>query len=209
MPVPGDMDMTKAALAEPIATAWHAVTTAAGRADRPLAECKALVFGGGAVGLSAALCLHAQGCRDILLAETNISRHATAEKTGVCVAFDPMTDNRAPENGVNVVIDCVGGAQTRAAASAAVRPGGVIVHVGLMDNADGLDVRKITLQEVAFIGTYTYTMADFRATVAAMHGGQLGALDWYDERALADGFEAVNDLVEGRVSSAKIILKPA
>ena len=50
------------------------------------------------------------------------------------------------------------------------------MHIGLMDNNDGLDVRKFTLQEVTFIGCYTYTMVDVRATVNALHSGALGSL---------------------------------
>lgn len=206
--VPDGMDMTKAALSEPIATGWHAVTTAAKAAHRPLAESRSLVFGGGAVGLAAALSLHAQGCRDILLAETNELRRATVKKAGICTPFDPINNNIAGQNSVDVVIDCVGGKPTRMGAIAAIRPGGVIVHVGLMDGVDGMDVRKLTLQEVTFIGTYTYTMQDFQATVAAMHSGALGDLDWYEERGLSEGAGAFADLIEGRSASAKIVLLP-
>lgn len=207
--VPDGMDMSKAALTEPIATAWHAVTKASGASDRPLAECRALVFGGGAVGLAAALSLHAQGCRDILLAETNAMRRATATNTGICEPFDPTGSAVVADNSVDVVIDCVGGSITRAAAIAGIKPGGVIIHVGLMGAQDGMDVRKLTLQEITFIGTYTYTMQDFRATLAAMHSGALGKLDWYEERPLALGADAFSDLLQGRTASAKIVLRPS
>lgn len=206
--VPEGMDMTRAALAEPIATAWHAVSVAAQKTHRPLAECRALVFGGGAVGLAAALSLHAQGCKNILLAETNELRRQTVDKEGICTSFDPINNNIVDENSVDVVVDCVGGNPTRKAASAAIRPGGVIVHVGLMDALDGLDVRKITLQEITFCGTYTYTMKDFQAAVNAMNSGALGDLSWYEERPLSEGAQAFDDLINNRSSSAKIVLRP-
>ncbi len=206
--VPGGMDMVKAALAEPIATGWHAVAKAAKAADRPLAECRALVLGGGAVGLSAALSLNAQGCRNILLAETNALRRATAKKEEFCTPFDPLDNNLAEPNSIDVVIDCVGANTTRKAAVGAVVPGGVIVHVGLMDADDGIDVRKLTLQEITFIGSYTYTMQDFKASVAAMHSGALGSLNWYEERPLSEGASAFADLLQGRSPSAKILLRP-
>jgi L-gulonate 5-dehydrogenase len=38
----------------------------------------------------------------------------------------------------------------------------------------------MTLQEITFIGTYTYTAQDFRDTAQAMFEGRLGALDWTD-----------------------------
>ena len=142
------------------------------------------------------------------MAETNELRRKTAAQAGICTPFDPINNNKAGENSVDVVIDCVGGKPTRVGAISAIRPGGVIVHVGLMDGVDGIDVRKLTLQEITFIGTYTYTMQDFHAVVAAMHSGTLGNLDWYEERNLSDGAGAFSDLIEGRSASAKIILRP-
>ena len=106
------------------------------------------------------------------------------------------------------LVDAVGGRATRAAASAAVAPGGVIVHIGLMDNDGGLDVRKFTLQEVTFIGSYTYTMVDFRATVDAIQAGVLGDLGWIERRRLDAGATAFDDLAHGRSAAPKIVLVP-
>jgi L-iditol 2-dehydrogenase len=108
----------------------------------------------------------------------------------------------------DLVVDAVGGTRTRAAASKAVKPGGVIVHIGLLETGAGLDVRKLTLQEITFVGTYTYAMADFRATVDALSSGVLGPLDWIEARALRDGARAFADLEEGRAAAAKIVLQP-
>ena len=206
--VPDGLRMETAALAEPIATGWHAVGVAAQASHWPLPESRALVFGGGAVGLSAALSLRAQGCTDIRLAETNALRRQTAAAADFGDVFDPLASDVDLEISADLVIDCVGGRATRTAASLAIHPGGVIVHVGLMDADDGLDVRKLTLQEVTFAGTYTYTMQDFRATIAAMHSGALGVLDWFEERPLSDGVDAFADLINGRTPSAKIVLRP-
>ena len=97
---------------------------------------------------------------------------------------------------------------TRAAASAAARPGGVIVHIGLGSGKGGLDVRRMTLQEITFIGTYTYSQADFRGTAQAIFDGRLGALDWPEIRPLSDGARAFTDIKAGRAAAPKIILKP-
>ncbi|MEM8851924.1 MAG: galactitol-1-phosphate 5-dehydrogenase, partial [Pseudomonadota bacterium] len=97
---------------------------------------------------------------------------------------------------------------TRATASAHVRPGGAILHIGLGPGLGGLDVRRFTLQEIAFLGTYTYTADDFRATVAAMADGRLGPLDWTETRPLSEGARAFADIRAGRVAAPKIILEP-
>ena len=107
-----------------------------------------------------------------------------------------------------MVIDCYGSDATRALASRIVRPGGVIVHIGLAGASGGLDVRRMTLQEVTFIGTYCYTATDFRETLEAMIAGRLGGLDWYETRPLSDGAAAFADIRAGRNAEPKIILVP-
>jgi L-iditol 2-dehydrogenase len=89
-----------------------------------------------------------------------------------------------------------------------VAPGGVILHIGLGDSEGGLDLRKATLQEVTFIGTYTYTMADFRSALAALADGRLGRLGWVERRPLAEGQAAFQALDRGQVAAAKIALEP-
>lgn len=107
-----------------------------------------------------------------------------------------------------LIIDAVGYAATRATASERVLPGGVIAHVGLGQDDGGVDVRRYTLQEVTFIGTYTYTAQDFRDTAAAIFDGRLGPLDWTEHRPLAEGAAAFRDLRAGAVASPKIVLAP-
>ncbi len=65
------------------------------------------------------------------------------------------------------------------------------------------------LAELTLLGTYTYTMADMRATVAALDAGSFGDLEWVETRSLADGPQAFDDLSAGRVAAAKVVLLPA
>ncbi len=208
LPVPKSMDPAHAALTEPIATALHAVGVAERALWRPLGETRALVIGGGAVGLSAALVLASRGARDITVAETNPGRRQTVTASGSFQAIDPTSADAVEENAYGLIIDAVGGGVTRALASRAVKPGGVIVHIGLMDTKEGVDIRKITLQEVTFIGTYTYTMVDFRATISAISEGALGDLSWIERCSLSAGAEAFDNLEHGRSAASKIVLLP-
>ena len=107
-----------------------------------------------------------------------------------------------------IVIDAVGFGSTRAVASQLVCPGGVIAHVGLGDNTDGLDVRRITLQEITFIGTYTYTVQDFKDTAEALFAGRLGLLEWIEKRPLSEGKASFRDLLGNTVAAPKIVLEP-
>jgi alcohol dehydrogenase len=195
-------------LTEPAATALHALNLALRAMSRPLPEAKVLVIGGGAVGLLSALLARAYGCRDVALAETNALRRAAAGAAGDLRAFDPGDSKNVAESTIDLVIDAVGAKVTRNAALAAVKPGGVVVHIGLADWASEIDMRKLTLAEITLIGTYTYSTADLRATVAALHGGAFGGLEWVEERTLAEGPAAFADLDAGRSGAAKILLRP-
>lgn len=199
--VPQAVALSKAALAEPLAVSWHAARLALA-ALHPSSEHKALVLGGGAIGLAAALALRAMGVADVTIVEPNNDRRA--------YLIDTCGQNAvaAVDGSYPIVIDAVGYAATRATASTLAAPGGVIAHVGLGEDAGGLDVRRMTLQEITFIGTYTYTARDFRDTAQAIFDGRLGPLDWTEARALADGAGAFNDLHAGAVAAPKIILDP-
>jgi L-iditol 2-dehydrogenase len=206
--IPDGVSMEKAALAEPIACGWHAVRLGARALHGPLAGARCLVHGGGAIGLGAALSLTAQGATDIWIGETSAARRKVLAAAGDFRVFDPAAGPGPAPDTADLVIDGVGYEATRAASCAAVRRGGVIVHIGLGSAAGGLDVRRITLQEITFIGAYTYAPQDFRDTAQAIFDGRLGALDWPEIRPLSEGARAFDDLRAGRVSAPKIILRP-
>ena len=200
--VPEAVSFAQAALAEPIACGWH--TARLCRRALPRGR-TALVIGGGAIGLGAALSLKAQGIESVSILEPNTVR-ATYLRDGGHTVFGP--EDLPTEPSFDIVIDGVGYAATRATACAQVNAGGIIGHIGLGENTGGLDVRRMTLQEITFIGTYTYTAQDFRDTAAAMFDGRLAALDWVEERPLSVGAQAFTDIRAGTVSAPKIILLP-
>jgi threonine dehydrogenase-like Zn-dependent dehydrogenase len=199
--VPDDVPLGIAALAEPLAVSWHASRLAL-EALHPSMSRRALVIGGGEIGLAAALCLQAMGVEDVVIVEPNEARRAYLETICAQRAV-AQAETDAP-----LIIDAVGYAATRRVASALVQPGGVIAHVGLGDGEGGLDIRRMTLQEITFIGTYTYTDQDFRDTAEAIGQGRLGPLSWTETRELSAGAAAFQDLREGRVAAPKIVLRP-
>ena len=198
--VPDGVSLTRASLAEPLAVSWHAARLAL-NALNPSMDRRALVIGGGAIGVAAVLALRAMGVDDVQLSEPAAERRAYLAARG----FE-VTDS--PQGEVPLVIDAVGIAATRAVASERTAPGGVIAHIGLGSGEGGFDIRRATLQEITFIGTYTYTAQDFRDTAAAIFDGRLGTLDWTEERPLSEGARAFADIRAGHVAAPKIILKP-
>lgn len=205
--VPPDMGALHAALTEPAATALHALNMCMRATARPLPECRVLVIGGGAIGMLCALLARSYGARKLAVVERNPLRRASVAASVDCDAIDPL-DSLWQQRSFDLVIDAVGAKATRDAAFAVVAPGGVVMHIGLQDWSSEIDMRKLTLAEITLLGTYTYTMADMRATVDALYEGVFGDLSWVETRRLADGAKAFRDLDEGKAAAAKLILVP-
>jgi len=204
--VPDGMPGAHAALTEPGATGLHAVLLAERVISRPLSEARALVIGAGSVGLLTALILRDKGVEEIVVADTNPLRRKLVEQYCDFTLLDPQSESARPQH-FDCVFDAVGGAVTREQAVRACRSGGVIVHIGLMDNKGSMDVRAMTLREITFIGTYTYTPVDLRATLHKLHGGALGDLGWIEQRPLAAGATAFSELLRGQCAAPKIVLQ--
>lgn len=204
--VPDDISLDKAALCEPLACGWHAVRLSERVLTSSPENTSALTIGGGAIGLGAALSLKANGYQDVIIVEANKKRRDfITEKTDFKVV---APDELAGDQFFDLIIDGVGIKPTREMACRIAKPGGVIAHIGLGDNHDGLDVRRMTLQEIAFLGCYTYTHKHFCETADAIFDGRLGALDWIELRSLSEGQSAFEDILAGNVSAPKIVLKP-
>lgn len=199
--VPDEVSTQQASLIEPLACGWHVARLC--RRAFPRGR-TALVIGGGAIGLSAALGLKAQGVTETVMAVSNPTRRAFLRDHG--------GQDMAPQDlglaQFDIIIDAVGSVASRQMASAHVRPGGIIGHIGLDDVTGGFDMRRLTLHEVTIIGTYTYSAMDFEQTADAAFDGRLGPLDWFEVRPLEDAPQAFVDLEAGHVAPPRIILTP-
>ncbi|MBX2879946.1 MAG: alcohol dehydrogenase catalytic domain-containing protein [Granulosicoccus sp.] len=206
--LPATMSYVEASLTEPTAVSLHAIHLAERIMHRSVSECCALVIGGGAIGALAALILQQKGVRELHIAETSEQRRNTVATLCHATIYDPKGE-KVPQNGYfDLVIDAVGSGLTRAASSRLTRPGGVISHIGLQDNKEGLDTRHLTLQEISFIGNYTYNQTDFQAALNLLSSGALGSLEWIETRPLSEGASAFMDIDKANTAAPKIVLIP-
>ena len=193
---------TNAALAEPLACAVNAAQLAI--AHIPDSTANVHVLGGGAIGLLAAMVFSAKGYSNIHIAETNALRRNILTKIGNFNVYDPLAQ-RSDDGQIDIVLDAVGSGRSRAAASAMVRPGGVISHIGLQDNEAGLDTRRITLQQIHFTGSYCYSRNDFADALQLLEDGFISGSGWVEVRGLEAGAQSFVDIHEGK-APPKIIL---
>lgn len=196
------LSFSDAALAEPLAVAVRTVRVAIAHTADPAA--RIVILGGGAIGLLCALVLKAYGRPHIRIAEPNALRRQRLDGLDIGESYDPVA-MPAADSSADIVLDAVGSGITRMAASAIVRPGGIIVHVGLEDSEPGLDTRRFTLQDITFTGTYCYRPDDFAEALRLLTEGAVSGAGWTEIRDLDAGAQAFLDIHEGH-APPKIIL---
>ncbi|MBA1337368.1 MAG: L-iditol 2-dehydrogenase [Pelagibacterales bacterium] len=204
--LPNTLEMKEAPIAEPTAVALHAVELGEKELSKPLKKSKALVIGCGAIGLLSGLILSkVKNCKEIVIVDLNKKRLGVCSKYLDANTVQPDSKFIVSDN-FDIVFDTVGMEATRQQAIKAIKPGGVIIHVGLTQPSGQFDFRKATLQEITFIGTYCYTNKDFEKTLNILANKKIGSLDWIEYRKLQDGASAFQQIHNNTCSAPKIIL---
>jgi len=206
--LPIGLDIKQAPIAEPTAVSLHAVEIAIANLKKPLDQCNVLVIGGGAIGLLCALILEKEKkCKQIFLSEPNTKRLNVCKNNLNSNCINPL-NKKINQNSFDIVFDTVGMEITRQSSIKFVKPGGLIIHIGLTQPSGSFDFRKATLQEITFIGTYCYTNKDFEKTLKILSDSKLGDLNWIEYRELSKGATAFEEIHNGTCSAPKIILIP-
>ena len=204
--LPKTLDMREAPIAEPTAVALHAVELGEKELSKSIEKAKALVIGGGAIGLLSGLILSkVKKCKEIVIVDPNNKRLGECSKYLNADAVNPDSKNITNDS-FDIIFDTVGLEVTRQQAIKAIKPGGIIIHIGLSQPAGSFDFRKATLQEITFIGTYCYTNKDFEKTLNILSNKEIGSLNWIEYRELKDGFDAFKQIHNGTCVAPKIIL---
>ncbi len=204
--LPKNLSIKEAPIAEPCAVALHAVELGQKEIINSIKDIKVLIIGAGAIGLLCGLILSkVKDCKNIMIVEPNDKRMQETLKYLDADGVKPDSKSIISDN-FDLVLDTVGLEKTRLQAIKSVKPGGVIVHIGLTQPSGTFDFRKATLQEITFIGTYCYTNKDFEETLKILNNKVLGNLNWIEYRELKQGPSAFKDIHNGSCSAPKIIL---
>ena len=143
--LPKKLNMKEAPIAEPTAVALHAVELGEQSFSKPLENIKTLIIGGGAIGLLSGLILSkVKNCKDIVIVDPNNKRLAECRKYLDAEAVNP-DDKVITQDHFDIVFDTVGLEITRQQAIRTIKPGGIIIHIGLTQPSGSFNFRKATL----------------------------------------------------------------
>ena len=181
--VPDDLSDEAAVLVEPTACAVHAA------AVTPANVGVTAVIGAGTLGLLTLAALRATDHEAMVVATAKHPEQRTwAKELGADRVVEPDALDRAVRSttrslqfgdqltgGAEVVVDCVGSADSLTQALRVVAPGGTVVMVG-MPGVTTVDLTGLWHREITLTGCYAYTAADFGSAFELVRARKLERL---------------------------------
>jgi len=165
--VPDGLDLTVAALAEPLAVAVHATR----RAQVATGD-TVVVMGAGPIGLLLAFAARRAGAGPVLIGEPAPARRSFAEAVGfeTLDPTDPRGDLDRRTSGwlADVVFDAAAVAPVAALLPRLVRPAGRIGLVGTYGQPVELDLQAVLFRELTLIGNRVYQPTDLDTALALL-----------------------------------------
>lgn len=203
--LPPSLSLEHAALAEPTAVAVHDVR----RASLLEGE-KALVVGGGPIGLLIACVARAAG-GDVLVLEVSETRRAFAETIGLR-ALDPTSGDLdalvaewTADAGADVAFEVSGAAAGIETAIQSLAVRGRIVVVAIHASPPPVNLFRVFWRELTLIGARVYERRDFEEAVALLASGAIPAEQLITRvEALGDVANAFAELESGRAMKVLI-----
>lgn len=175
LPVPGHVPLDHAALAEPTAVAVHDVRRSGLRSGE-----KAVVIGGGPIGLLIGCIAREEGA-EVVLAEPNPFRRGVAAQLGLTV-LDPSDVSVA-----EWVDDWTAGVGAGVSFEVSASPGGItaavdvlevrgrLIVVGIHQQPRLVDLNRIFMRELTVHGARVYARGDFERAVELVANGVVPA----------------------------------
>lgn len=170
VPVGESVSMAEAAMAEPLAVCLHAARQAG-----PLLGKRVLVTGCGPIGALCIVVARLGGAKEIVATDIASAPLAVARSLGATQAIDiaaepeALAPYTAEKGSFDVLFEASGNERALAGALDAMRPGGIIVQVGI-GGTMALPMSVIVAKELKLHGTFRFD-AEFQLAVELMNRG--------------------------------------
>jgi L-iditol 2-dehydrogenase len=197
VPVPDEMASERAILIEPFAVTVHALKKANIRKGTKLA-----IIGSGTEGLlSVALALHLGA--EVTVIDVNPAKLELAKKLGPVTVFTPQ---EVKDQVFDVVLEAAGVKSSIEQAMQIVKPGGVMIALGITGDTVSLSPIHIVRSEISILGSIIYTKQDFAEAIAYLSKPEFYIEPIVSKIVAFNQFQdAFNDAASGNF--AKIVLE--
>lgn len=189
--LPDNVDLQTAALIEPLAVAWHAITLCD---IDDWSKKSVLILGGGPIGIACAISLRARGSKQVYISEPTATRAAQNKQLADAV-INPTNEDVASRcrgltgsEGVDVIFDCAGVQRGFDAGMDALKFRGLYMNMAVWTSpvsksyntsrtlADNLQMAipffHYFMKEITLKCAFAYNDKDFKETVDAFVAGQ-------------------------------------
>ncbi|KUJ23346.1 threonine dehydrogenase [Mollisia scopiformis] len=212
--LPEGVDLSVAALIEPLAVAYHAVRKT-GIED--FGGKDVLVLGGGSIGMAVVVVLRMKGVKKVVVSEPTMKRQGYCREL-VDVVLDPVKEkvgDRCREltegKGVDVVFDCAGIERAMADGMDALKFGGLYLNVAGWITPFVVPQGIFMTKEMEIRASMAYTGEDFRDTVKAFSAGKfVGIEKFVTSRVLLEDVveKGLKELINNKDDHVKILFTP-
>ena len=207
--LPNDVSFNDGAMCEPLSTGMQAVSRSGLRmGDR------VFIAGVGPIGLMTLQAFRAAGAGAIYVSDVDESRLAFARKLGATETINAndseiveklreLTDGLGPE----IVVECAGSDRATAQSVDIVRPGGVVVLVGLAPKAVvEMNTLAVIDKEIDIRGVFRYANT-YPAALSMISRGTIDVKSMVTaEYALADADRALSDVADRKPGIVKAVI---
>ena len=172
--IPKDMDLELAALTEPVAVAVHDVKNS----GLQVAD-KALVIGGGPIGMLIAIVARHSGASDVVISEISEFRRSFAEELGFTTVnpldadFNETLSSITEGKGFNVVYEVSGTRPGISTAMENVAIAGTVMVVGMASEAYPVELFKVFAKELTIKGVRIHSQINFVKAMNLIASGEL------------------------------------
>lgn len=209
--IPDNMSDEEAAMVEPLAVGLHAA-----HLGRIAVGDDVLVVGGGIIGLASAMFAKLEGASNVVLTETNPKRGEKAVKLGVADKwYNALEEKMVPEliastnGGFDVVIECVGNSAAVNSAITMVKPGGIVVLVGVATDAIPTYTVMAVMKELILQGAIAYTYNEFKSCIKLIADKKIDVKKFIDDIVpLEMAQKSYERLTSGDDEAVKILVDP-
>ncbi len=205
--LPDNMSDEEGALVEPTAVGYHAVNLAHLQVGDEV-----LVVGGGIIGLMCALFAKKSGASKVVVSETNEKRGQKAVQLGVADEWINAKDEEVMKNydsKFDKVLECCGNAPAVNSAMNLVKPGGIVVLVGVSMLPINFMSMQAVMKEITLVGAIAYKKDEFAKCINMIANKEIDVLKFVSKTiTLEEVQEAYEELSSGESNAIKILVDP-